>query len=267
MLMGIDILILIAYFLLGLFAGIIGGLMGLGGGIIIVPALHYIFIGQGFPSGILMHLAVATSLTTIVFTAMSATWTHHRRGAVLWPSVGLLVPGILLGGVAGAMVADHLPSDSLRIGFGLFELLVAIQIASGVKPSPHRNLPATGGMVSAGGGIGMFSTLLGIGGGTLTVPFLLWCNINMRNAVATSSACGFPIALAGATAMIVIGWDHTALPADTLGYVYWPAALVIVAATIIAAPFGAKMTHVLPINTLKRLFAIVLAIVGIRMLI
>jgi uncharacterized membrane protein YfcA len=264
--MGMDSLVLIAYFLLGLFAGTIGGLMGLGGGIIIVPALHYIFIGQGFPSGIIMHLAVATSLATIVFTALAATWTHHRKDAVLWPTVGLLVPGIFMGGVAGAVIANYLPSNTLRIGFGVFELLVAIQIASDIKPSPHRNLPTAGGTVSTGGGIGMMSTLLGIGGGTMTVPFLLWCNVNMRNAVATSSACGLPIAFAGATSMIVTGWDNAALPADSLGYVYWPAALVIIAATVIAAPFGAKLAHLLPIITLKRLFAVLVAAVGIRML-
>jgi len=261
-----DSLVLIAYFLLGLFAGTIGGLMGIGGGIIIVPALYYIFIGQGFPSGIIMHLAVATSLATIVFTALAATWTHHRKDAVLWPTVGFLAPGIFVGGVAGAVIANYLPSNALRIGFGVFELLVAIQIASNKRPSPHRNLPAAGGMVATGGGIGMMSTLLGIGGGTMTVPFLLWCNVNMRNAVATSSACGLPIAFAGATSMIVTGWDNTALLAGSLGYVYWPAALVIIAATVITAPIGARLAHQLPIKTLKRLFAVLLAIVGIRML-
>ena len=264
--MGIDSLVLIAYFLLGLFAGTIGGLMGLGGGIIIVPALYYIFIGQGFPAGIIMHLAVATSLATIVFTALAATWTHHRKEAVLWPTVGLLVPGIFVGGVAGAVIANYLPSNTLRTGFGVFELLVAIQIAADKKPSPHRNLPVAGGMVATGGGIGMMSTLLGIGGGTMTVPFLLWCNVNMRNAVATSSACGLPIAFAGAASMIVTGWNNVALPAGSLGYVYWPAALVIIAATVFTAPFGARLAHQLPIKILKRMFAVLLAIVGIRML-
>ena len=265
--MGIDFMILVIYLLLGLLAGTLGGLMGIGGGIIIVPALHYIFIGQGFPAEILMHLAVATSLATIVFTSIFASWIHHHKGAVRWRAVGMLAPGILLGGMVGATIANFLPSDTLRIGFGLFELMVAVQIASDVKPLPHRDLPATGALVSVGGGIGMLSTLLGIGGGTLTVPFLLWCNVSMREAVATSSACGLPIALAGTTSMIVTGWNHPALPEDCLGYVYWPAALVIVAATFIAAPFGARQVHRLPIKTLKRLFAIVLTVVGVRMLI
>lgn len=258
--------LIVSYLAVGIIAGIIAGLLGLGGGIVIVPALLFLFIRQGFPDDILMHLAVATSLATIVVTSLTSAWTHHRHRAVLWNSVKLLVPGIILGSLLGAVIADLLPSDNLRIAFGIFECLVAVQIGFGFRPSPHRDLPGSPGMFAAGSGIGTLSTILGIGGGTLTVPFLLWCNVNIRNAVATSAACGFPIALAGSIAMIVTGWDRPELPAGSTGYVYWPAALSILAASALAAPLGARLAHKLPLQTLKRIFAVVLAIIGLRML-
>ena len=257
---------LVSYLLLGVVAGMTGGLLGLGGGIVIVPALLFLFIYQGIQGDILMHMAVATSLTTIVFTSISATWAHHRHGAVTWFVVRLLGPGIIIGAVAGAMIADQLRSDSLRTAFGLFELLIALQIGFGIKPSAHRSLPGTAGMIASGGVIGTISSLLGIGGGTLTVPFLLWCNVNIRKAVATSSACGLPIAVAGTITMIITGWDHPRLPDGTSGYVYWPAAVMISIASVCAAPLGARLTHVLPVDILKRIFAVVLAVIGLRML-
>lgn len=267
--MNVDPLVLtiIAYILLGAVAGIIGGLLGLGGGIVIVPALLYLFIQQGFSAEIQMHLAVATSLATIIFTSIASAWSHHRHGAVYWKIVAFLVPGIIIGCILGAITANHLRSESLRLTFGLFELLVAIQIGFGIKPPGHRDLPGNTGMVFAGGGIGTLSTILGIGGGTLTVPFLLWCNVNIRNAVATSAACGFPIAVAGTLSFMVTGWNNTALPAGSTGFIYWPAALGILVASILTAPLGARLAHILPVTVLRRIFALVLAIVGIRMLV
>ena len=265
--MSLSIIIVVAYLALGAVAGIIGGLLGLGGGIVIVPALLLVFIQQGFPTESLMHLAVATSLATIVFTSVSSTWAHHRKLAVDWKIVRFLAPGIVLGAFLGAVIADRTDSDSLRVLFGIFEVLVALQIWTGITPGAMRQLPRKPGMIFAGGGIGMLSTILGIGGGTLTVPFLLWCNVNIRNAVATSAACGFPIALAGCIAMIITGWNRPGLPENTLGYVFWPAALGILVTSILTAPMGARLAHRLPVQTLKRIFAIVLAGIGIRMLI
>lgn len=267
MLSGLATGIYLAYLLLGAGAGIIAGLLGLGGGIVIVPALLYLFFRQDMPGDILMHLAVATSLATIVFTSISSTWAHHRHNAVLWPAVAALVPGVIGGSICGAVIAHYLPSTSLRIIFGIFELLVAVQIGFGFRPSAQRELPGRPGMFAAGGGIGGLSTLLGIGGGTLTVPFLLWCNVNIRNAVATSSACGLPIAAVGAVALMVAGSSYENLPAGSTGYVYWPAALIIMLASVITAPLGARLTHMLPVVILRRIFAIVLAAIGIRMLI
>jgi uncharacterized membrane protein YfcA len=258
--------ILAAWLLLGAGAGVIAGLLGLGGGIVIVPALLYLFILQGMPAEIHMHMAVATSLATIVFTSVSSTWAHHRRQAVLWPSVIALSPGIVLGCIGGALIAHHLPSNTLRTTFGIFEILVGIQIAFGFRPHAHIKLPGPGGMFAAGSGIGALSTLLGIGGGTLTVPFLLWCNVNIRNAVATSSACGLPIAVVGTGALIFAGSAYQDLPSGTTGYVYWPAAVVIILGSVCTAPLGARLAHVLPVVLLKRIFAVVIAAIGLRML-
>jgi uncharacterized protein len=267
MVLEITLQIITIYALTGIFAGLIGGMLGLGGGIIIVPVLHFLFIQQGFPPSIIMHLAVTTSLATIIVTSLSATYAHHKKGAVLWPVVNRIAPGILVGAALGALIADSLSSNTLRIVFGVFEILVAIQIGLELKPKAQTKLPGKCGLISSGLGIGLFSTILGIGGGTLTVPFLLWCNVNIRNAVAVSSACGFPIAVAGTTALIIAGWNNEAVPENSFSYLYWPAALMIIAMTIFFAPMGARLAHYLPVATLKRLFAIILATVGLRMLI
>ncbi|MGH8120104.1 MAG: sulfite exporter TauE/SafE family protein, partial [Gammaproteobacteria bacterium] len=216
----LPVTMIAAWLAVGAGAGIIAGLLGLGGGIVIVPALLYLFILQGMPESILMHLAVATSLATIVFTSLVSAWAHHRHQAVLWPAVLALAPGIVLGSIAGALLTHHLPSHTLRSAFGVFEILVGLQIGFGFKPGAHRALPGRGGMLLAGGGIGAVSTVLGIGGGTLTVPFLLWCNVHIRNAVATSSACGLPIAAVGAGVLIIAGSTYPGLPSGTSGYVY-----------------------------------------------
>ena len=264
--MPVDLFVWSAYLMLGVIAGLVGGLLGLGGGILIVPTLLFLFIWQGMPADILMHMAVATSLFTIVFTSISSSYAHHKHQAVLWSQVFLLTPGIIIGAVFGAFLADYISSDILRRLFGIFEILVACQIGFSVKPSGQRSLPGRNGMLIAGGGIGTLSTILGIGGGTLTVPFLVWCHVDIRKAVATSSACGFPIALAGTLAMIYTGLDSTSLPENTIGYVYWPAAILILATSVLFAPVGAKLAHSMPVDLLKRVFAIVLACVGLRML-
>ena len=256
----------IIYLLLGAFAGLVAGLLGVGGGLIIVPVLVFIFTDQGLAEHLIVHLAVGTSLATIVFTSISSVRAHHQHGAVLWPVFWQLTPGIVVGAWLGAAFADVLASDQLRRFFGVFELLVAIQMTFNVKPRPHRQLPGRPGMLGAGGVIGAISAIVGIGGGTMTGPFLVWCNVVMRKAVATSSACGLPIAIAGATGFIVTGWNAIDLPAYSSGYVYWPAFLGIVIASILTAPIGARLAHRLPAAQLKRIFAILLYILGLRML-
>lgn len=260
-----DLILVLSYIALGVVGGILAGLMGIGGGIVIVPALYFLFAWQGFPDAHLMQLAVATSLATIIFTSIASARAHHRRGAVDWPTVFNLAPGIVTGAVAGGLLARFISSDWLRVIFGLFEIAVALQIGFGAKPPAGRILPGRFGMVLAGGGIGSLSALLGIGGGTLTVPYLLWCNVTIHRAVATSAACGLPIAATGAVTMAVTGWNQADLPDFSLGYVYWPAAVAIVVASFLAAPLGVRLAHALPVAALKRVFAILLAIVGLRM--
>lgn len=254
----------IIYLALGAVAGTLAGLLGVGGGLIIVPVLALVFQSAGFPADLIMHLAIGTSLATIVFTSMSSIRAHHRRGAVLWPLVWRLTPGIVVGALAGASVAELMHSQWLSRFFGVFELLVAVQMAMGLRPSAHRGLPATAGMLGAGGVIGGISAIVGIGGGTLTVPFLSWCNVPMRNAVASSSACGLPIAVSGALGFVITGWGAAGLPPWSSGYVYWPAFLGIVLASMLFAPLGAALAHRLPAAGLKRVFALLLAVLGLR---
>ena len=251
--------------ILGVFAGTMAGLLGVGGGLIIVPALVYLFHGQGLPPGTIVHLAIGTSLSTIVFTSIASLRAHHRHGAVRWEIFWRLTPGIIVGALIGSFIADALGAEALRRVFGVFELLIAAQMLFGRNPAAHRTLPGTPGMSLAGGVIGSVSALVGIGGGTLTVPFLAWCNVNLRNAVATSAACGLPIAIAGAAGFIVAGWDATDM-AFTTGYVYWPAFAGIVLTSMLFAPLGAKLTHTLPVPVLRKVFALFLVALGARML-
>jgi len=256
----------LAYALLGVVAGVLAGLLGVGGGIVIVPALYFLFHLQGLPEPLIMHLAVGSSLMTVIFTSISSTLAHHHRGAVLWPVALWLAPGIVIGALLGAGLADLLPESILRRAFAVFEVYVALQMMLGLKPRPSRNLPGAPVLGLIGGGIGTISSMLGIGGGTLTVPFLIWCNVNIRNAVATSAACGLPIATAGASGFLLTGWGRPELPPWSSGYLYWPAVLGVVITSALFAPLGARLAHAIPVATLKRVFAVVLLIIGGRML-
>ncbi|HHO68265.1 MAG TPA: sulfite exporter TauE/SafE family protein [Gammaproteobacteria bacterium] len=256
----------LAYALLGLFAGLLAGLLGVGGGLVIVPVLAWLFALQGFPAAVLMQLAVGTSLATIVATSLSSIRAHHVRGGVVWPQVLQLGSGILAGAWLGAWIAHRMSSPALATLFGLFELGVAAQMAFGRPPAPHRGLAAAPVNAAAGGVIGAVSAVLGIGGGTLTVPWLAWHNLPMRQAVGTAAACGLPIALAGAAGFVASGWRVAGLPAGSSGYVYWPAALAVSAVSVLAAPLGARLAHRLPQRVLKRVFAGFVALLGVLML-
>ena len=257
---------LVAYLSLGALAGLAAGLLGIGGGLIIVPALLAIWRLSGVDSPWLVQMAIATSLASIVFTSLSSVLAHHRRGAVLWPQVARLAPGILLGAGLGALQAAWMPGAWLKAGFGVFELLVAAQMALQWRPRPQRRLSGSLGMGAAGVVIGWLSALMGIGGGTLTVPFLSWCNVTMQRAVATSAACGLPIAVAGSLTYLIAGWDAAGLPPGALGYVHLPALLGVVAASVLFAPLGARLAHRLSATALRRVFAAFIALLGVWML-
>jgi len=257
----------ISYIGLGVIAGFVAGLLGVGGGLIIVPVLILIFQANNFIQDSIVHMAIGTSLATIIFTSLSSIYAHHfRHKAVRWDIVKQLTPGIIVGALLGAILADFISSKILRQFFGLFELAVAAQMAFNIKASAARRLPAYKGMITAGSGIGIISSVVGIGGGTLTVPFLTWCNVKMQQAVATSSACGLPIAVAGCTGFVLMGWNEVTLPEYSLGYIYLPAFLSIVISSMLTAPVGAWFAHRLSAAKLKRFFSLVLLSLGIKML-
>ena len=257
---------LISYLALGGVAGVLAGLLGVGGGLVIVPALLWVFRADGFAESVVVHLAVGTSLATIIATSLSSIRAHHRRGAVLWPVVRRLAPGIVVGAVLGAAIADRLATAWLQRVVGAFALTVAAQMLLGARAEAHRGLPGPLGMGAAGSVIGAVSGLVGIGGGSLTVPFLSWCSVDIRRAVATSAACGFPIAVAGAAGFAAVGWGESALPPGSTGFLYWPAFAGVAAASVLTAPLGARLAHSLPVVALKRVFATVLALVGLKLL-
>lgn len=257
---------LAVYLLLGAFAGTVAGLLGVGGGLIIVPVLAAVFALQHFDTHIVMHLAIGTSLATIVVTSISSGYAHHLHGAVLWPVFIRIAPGITVGAWLGAWLASILPTESLKLIFGLFELLVAVQMAFSVKPKASTRLPNTPGLSVVGVGIGTVSTIVGIGGGTLTVPFLSWCKVSIHHAIATSAACGIPIAIAGSLGFIVVGLGTTTLPDYSTGFVYWPAFSGVILTSMLFAPLGAKLAHRLSKSKLTRIFAVFLAGLGTYMI-
>jgi hypothetical protein len=255
---------LLIYLLTGCVAGVLAGLFGIGGGLIIVPALILVFTLQGFDAAILTQLAIGTSLATIVVTGLSAARSHHQKAAVRWPVFIALAPGLAVGVWAGAWLAAWLPGQQLQGLIGIFALLVAVQMGLGLKPKPSRDLPGKPVLLAVGTLFGSISALFGIGGGSLTVPFLSWCNVRMQEAVGTAAACGVPIAFFGAMAYAVAGWSVAGLPMGSSGYLYWPAFVGIVATSALCARVGARLAHRLSADKLKRVFAVFLLVLGIQ---
>ncbi|RKR71326.1 sulfite exporter TauE/SafE family protein [Marinobacter nauticus] len=258
--------IIVLYLLLGALAGTMAGLFGIGGGLVIVPVLIFSFGLQGISPEIAAHHAVGTSLATIVFTSISSIRTHHQHGAVRWDLFRPMTFGIVVGAVLGAWTAAMLSGPVLETIIGVFVILVALKMILEVNPKPGRDVPGTTGLGAAGGIIGWASAIFGIGGGTLTVPYLSWCNVKMQQAVATSAACGFPIAIAGALANVWTGWQDPDLPELSLGFIYLPALVGVVATSVFFARIGAGLAHRLDGRLLKRIFAIMLVLVGLRFL-
>lgn len=264
---GMDVIFLWgSYVALGLFAGLLAGLLGVGGGLVIVPVLAGLFAIQGFPGSVIMPLALGTSLATIIFTSLSSLRAHHRRGAVRWSLMAQLSVGIAAGGWLGGFVARWLGGPLLALLFGVFELLIAAHLLFGNEPSAHRSEPGRGRNLLAGSVIGVVSALLGIGGGTLTVPWLVWHRVTMREAVGTAAACGFPIALVGALGFMLAGNAVSELPKGSSGFVYWPAVAAISIASVLAAPLGAWLAHSMPQRSLKQAFALMLVVLGVWMM-
>ncbi|HEB81290.1 MAG TPA: sulfite exporter TauE/SafE family protein [Gammaproteobacteria bacterium] len=253
------------YLFTGACAGFAAGLLGVGGGLIIVPVLYFVFNTQGVEASMIMHMALTTSLASIVITAASSTYAHHKRRAVLWSVFFLLTPGILLGAWSGGLFASAIDSRILKGFFAVFELLVAIHLLLKTTPRVHRE--RIGKLASAMGGfvIGFVSSLVGIGGGTMTVPFLHWFNIPMKKAVATSAACGLPIALAGSLSYISASYSLPTGPGN-IGYLNLYALLFIAIASFAFAPVGAKVAHSISEKSLRLSFSALLFALSLGML-
>lgn len=248
----------LAYLTLGAIAGFLGGMFGIGGGTILVPVLLWLFEAQAFPSEHTMHLALGTGMATILFTSMASMRKHHQHGAVDWSVVRNITPGILLGTALGASSAARVSPYFLIIFFALFVYFAAAQILLDFKPHAERELPSIAGMSLFGTFTGWLSSLVSIGGGTVVIPFLIWCNLPLRRAIGTASAIGFPIAVGGTIGYIFIGTHLNNLPAPHLGFIYLPALLWTATASVITAPLGAKLAHSMNVNVLRKLFALVL---------
>lgn len=260
--------ILILFLALGIVAGLLAGTLGLGGGVVIVPALLMIFPLMDFPAAITAQLAVATSLATIAVTSVSAIRTHHRLGAVRWRVALPMSTGILVGAFAGAFFASAISSAVLARLFGMFAMLVALQMAltSGQMANGEgERLPRRSVLALTGSAIGTLSAMFGIGGGSLTVPFLSACGMRMQQAVAISAVCGLPIAIGGGIGFVIAGWHHPQLPPGSFGFVYLPAAAGIVLTSFPLARLGARLAHRLPATTLKRVFAGALFLIGLKL--
>ncbi|MDP6164201.1 MAG: sulfite exporter TauE/SafE family protein [Candidatus Thioglobus sp.] len=254
----------ILFLLLGAFSGFVAGLLGIGGGLIIVPVLLYL-LAPSIDQSILMHTSIGTALAAIVFTSISSLYAHHRHGAILWRNFVRLTPTILLGSYSGALLANYLSFDFLRVFFAVFEITVALIMWFGVSASSHADHLSRWVWSLAGYIIGLISAMVGIGGGTMTTPFLVYNNVDIKNAIATSAAVGMPIAIAGSIGFMVAG-SSQALPTGGIGFVNFEALIAIVAASIFFAPLGAKVTHKLDSNKLKKGFSIFLAFLAVMVL-
>ena len=263
----LEPLLIVELAVLGLCTGFLAGLLGIGGGMIMVPFITVILSGRGVEPELAVKMAIATSMATIIFTSISSVRAHHRRGSVRWDIVKLLAPGIVLGAALASLgVFSLLKGSWLALLFAAFVTFSATQMLLNKKPHASRTLPGPAGQLGAGTVIGFLSGLVGAGGGFVSVPFMTWCNVAIHNAVATSAGLGFPIALANAVGYVVSGQNVDNLPAGSLGYVYLPALLVIAVASVLMAPLGVKAAHALPVQSLKRVFASILYLLAAYML-
>ncbi|MBP8145016.1 sulfite exporter TauE/SafE family protein [Pseudorhodoferax sp.] len=244
---------------LGVASGFLAGLLGIGGGMLMVPFLTAMLVAQGVANALAVKMAIATSMACIVATAISSTRAHHARGAVRWDVVRGMAPGVLVGGLlSGSALFGLLKGQTLAGVFALFVGFSAWQMWRGRQPHAGRALPGPFGLAGAGATVGLLSGLVGAGGGFLAVPFMVWCNVAVHGAVATSAAIGVPVALANTLGYLVAGWSLPSALPGSLGYLYLPALAILMPVTVLLAPLGARAAHALPVAKLKRLFALLL---------
>lgn len=265
--MPLEPLLIFQLALLGIATGFLAGLLGIGGGMIMVPFIAAILDARGVAPGLAVKMAIATSMATIIFTSVSSVRAHHKRGAVRWDIVKSLAPGIVLGAMAASLgIFSLLKGSVLALVFAAFVGFSATQMFLDKKPKPTRQIPGSAGLLGAGGAIGLLSGLVGAGGGFVSIPFMTWCNVAIHNAVATSAALGFPIAVANVAGYIVAGQHIDGLPPYSFGYLWLPALVVIASCSVLMAPLGARAAHALPVKKLKRALATILYLLAAYML-
>lgn len=257
---------ILAFLVLGLVVGFMAGLLGIGGGGIMVPVLTSIFLAQGVPVEQVVHMALGTSMASIVFTSFSSMRAHHKKGAVMWNVVKYMAGGVVIGTFAATFLATYMKSVHLAIFFAIFMAYVSIQMAIDKKPKPSRELSAPSSLFGVGSLIGSVSALVSIGGGSLTVPYLVWQNVDLKKAIATSAAIGFPLSIAGTVGYMINGMIHASSSEMMLGFVYLPGVVLISIVSYFTAPLGARMAHTLPVGKLKKIFALLLMTLSIKML-
>lgn len=257
----------LAYLGIGALVGFAAGLLGIGGGVVMVPLLVFVFTASGLAPEQVLHLALGTALAAMVFTSVSSMRAHHAHGAVDWKVARAMSPGILTGSFAAALVAGFIPTRPLAVMFTALVFYAATQILLDLRPPGSRQLPGAAGIFAAGALIGAVSSLLAAGGAFLTIPFLAWCNVPLRRAIGTAAANGLPIAIAGTAGYVLNGLRAAGLPGPSIGYVYLPALALVVTTSMLAAPLGARLAHRMPVKRLRTVFALLLYVFALKMLI
>ena len=260
-----DIAYWLIYLAVGVFVGFFAGLLGIGGGSVMVPILSLTFASQDFSGDHVIHMALATSMATIIPGGIASAWTHHQHQAVNWRVVRQMLPGILAGTFSGAVIAHFSSTAFLKTFFVGFICFLAIQLLFDLKPKGRHALPGAGGMFAFGAVMGVISSFAGIGGAVLSISFLTWCNMRMHDAIGTAAAIGVPLALAGTVGFVATGLFDKSLPLWSLGYVYLPAFAGIAITSFALAPLGAKLAHRLPVVVLRRVFVVFLVALAVKM--
>ena len=250
---------------IGAFVGFLAGLLGVGGGMVLVPILVFVFGANHFAPEHLMHMSLATAMATIPFTSVASVRSHHVRGGVDWGIVTGMLPGLVLGAALGTLVAGKIPGRPLAIFFAAFIFYAATTMFFDLLPKGTRALPGRAGLALVGIVVSFLSSFVAAGAAMMTIPFMAWCNVPLRRSVGTAAALGFPLSLAASVGYAIAGHGAGGLPQYSLGYIYLPALGMIVATSMLAAPLGARVSQRMPVRQLRIVFALVLYVVAARM--